>query len=290
MKLQKLYTALLILASTAMASCSSDSIMNEHENAENRADSTRAADMADSALSANGQTDEQQLKKLVDTWNSANNDRNTVRLEKLYAEEVNLYGEPMSNTNAAASKAAYFNKTPDFHQALGDSISILKSSVNTARADFVKTVTAGRKKKSYQAYLQFEKNGKSWKITEESDEVTDKKLSSAIKPMPLKEITSCDKAAEAIFLSSAAVRKQLQQKYVRYKLEYRPGNPEAPNNRYWFWIYANAPDSRQVETYARYEVDPITGQLFEYKAVEDKAAPADYDKELRKYLKQYCGR
>jgi hypothetical protein len=290
MTLRKLYTVLLIIVAAALASCSSDSIMNEHENAQNRADSTQAAEMADSALSAHAQTDEQQLKKLVDVWNSASNEKNTARLEKLYAEEVDLYGEPMSNTNAAASKEAYFNRTPDFHQALGDSINIQKSSVNTARADFVKTVTAGHKTKSYKAYLQFEKNGKNWRITEESDESTDKKLSTAIKPMPVKEITSCDKAAEAIFLSSAAVRKQLQQKYVRYKLEYRPGNPEAPNNRYWFWIYANAPDSRQVETYARYEVDPITGQLFEYKAVEDKAVPADYDKELKKYLKQYCGR
>lgn len=290
MPLRNLHIALLILMIGLLGSCSSDNIMNDHEDSANRADSTKAADMADSALATNGVSDEKQLKKLVEVWNTASNNKNTAHLEKLYAEEVNLYGEPMSNTSAAASKEAFFKEKPDYHQSLSDSIAIQKSSLNTARADFIKTVTAGHKTKSYQAYLQFEKTGRNWRITEESDEATDKKLSSLVKPMPVKDITNCDKAAEAIFLSSGAVRKQLQQKYVRYKLEYRPGNPEAPNNRYWFWIYANAPDSREVETYARYEVDPITGQLYEYKAVEDKAVPADYDKNLNKYLKQYCGR
>jgi hypothetical protein len=290
MLLKKLHIAFLALVLCLLGACSSDNIMNDHEDSANRADSVKATDMADSALATNGVSDEALLKKLVHEWNNASNTKNTARLEKLYAEEINLYGEPMSNTNAAASKEAFFKEKPDYHQSLSDSIAIQKSSVNTARADFTKTVTAGRKTKSYQAYLQFEKSGKNWRITEESDEATDKKLSSLIKPMPVKEITNCDKAAEAIFLSSGAVRKQLQQKYVRYKLEYRPGNPDAPNNRYWFWIYANAPDSREVETYARYEVDPITGQLYEYKAVEDKAVMVDYDKSLKQYLKQYCGR
>lgn len=258
--------------------------------AASRADSMNAAQMEDSSAQNSKLTDEEKIRMQVKAWNDANNKKDAAKLEKLYAEEVVLYGEQMSNTDAAANKEALFNKSPDFRQVLGDSITVKKTSENTARADFIKNVSAHGRSQSYSAYLQFEKTGRAWQITEESDMATDKKLSQTVKPMPVKQITSCDKAAEAIFLSSADVRKQLQQKYVRYKMEYRPDDHDAPNRRYWFWIFANSPNSREVETYSRYEVDPITGQLYEYKAVEDKAVKVPYDKGLNKYLQQYCGK
>lgn len=232
----------------------------------------------------------QTIESLVTDWNMAHNNKDINALKNLYADEVNLYGNVYSNQEVIEQKKQFFAKGAQTYQQILGGTDVIVHSPFVAKASFIKKITIGHTVKSYDAYLMFEKSGNSWKIVGENDEQTEEKvIETKSAPMRIEDISSCETAAEAIFRSSADVQKILREPNAKYKLEYTPGAPDNPNHRYWFWIYANAANSSSTETYARYQVDPITGQLYEFNAVEDKAMPVKSDVAMQQYIKKYCG-
>jgi hypothetical protein len=115
-------------------------------------------------------------------------------------------------------------------------------------------------------------------------------MQEAALPMKSSEINSCDKAAEAIFRSSQPVQVMLRAPGAQYKIEYRPGDPDNPNNRYWFWIYGSPTPGGPTNTYDRFQLDAKSGQLYHYDAVRGQSSPVPSDVNLKKYLQKYCGK
>lgn len=224
-------------------------------------------------------------------WNAAMNDKFIKGLERMYADEVELYGRRLTRTEVIAIKIEFLRQNPDYTQFLSD-IEIDDFTPDAVRAKFRKQTVIKDNTKLFYSYLIMEHGKRGWEIIAEGDSasthvVTSKEYTAEIKK---KEIKSCETAAEAIFLSSETVQKLLGEKYVRYKLEFAPGAKDNPNNRYWFWVFAAPPNADMTQTYGRFQVDPQNGQLYEYKAVEDSSVPLNYDKELNKQLKKYCGK
>lgn len=223
-------------------------------------------------------------------WNAAMNDKFIKGLERMYADEIELYGRRLTRPEAIAIKIEFLRQNPDYTQFLSD-IEIDDFTPEAVRARFRKQTIIKSNTKLFYSYLIMERGKRGWEIIAEGDSastniVTSKELNEIKK----KEIKSCETAAEAIFLSSATVQKLLSEKYVRYKLEYTPGAKNNPNNRFWFWVFSAPPNADMTQTYGRFQVDPKDGQLYEYKAVEDEAVAIDFDKDLKKQLSKYCGK
>jgi hypothetical protein len=229
------------------------------------------------------------IKIMVLTWDRANNDRNPEILSNLYAEEVDLYGIVYENKDAVKFKKDYFKEHSGYQQHLEKEIDIESQDNGNKIVHFSKTYSDDKTSRTVKARLVVQKFGNAWKIVEENDEDAIKKASKKSDiPMPEKEISSCDKAAEAIFLSSDKVQDLLIQKYVRYMIEYKPGDKGNPTKKYWFWVFASPPNAGKTETYGRFQVDPKTGQLYEYDVMYNNSRPIASNTSLAKYLKKYC--
>jgi hypothetical protein len=248
-------------------------------------------EMLDSTRAYNPATDTSLTPEVaVMDWNAAMNDKFVKGLERMYADEIELYGRRLTRTEAIAIKIEFFRQNPDYTQFLSD-IEIDDFTPEAVRAKFRKQTVIKNNTKLFYSYLIMERGKRGWEIIAEGDSAsTNVVTSKEYTEIKKKEIKTCEAAAEAIFLSSATVQKLLGERYVRYKLEYMPGAKDNPNNRFWFWVFAAPPNADMTQTYGRFQVDPKNGQLYEYKAVEDSAVPIDYDKELKKQLSKYCGK
>jgi hypothetical protein len=116
----------------------------------------------------------------------------------------------------------------------------------------------------------------------------DARSTSKVIMMPESDIVSCDKAAEALFLSSDKVQDLLKQKTTKYSMEYRPGDEGNTSKRYCFWVFAAPSKSASAETYGRYQVDAHSGQLYENDPVADNYHPVASNASLKKYLGKFC--
>ncbi|RYD82272.1 MAG: hypothetical protein EOP53_04165, partial [Sphingobacteriales bacterium] len=183
------------------------------------------------------------IKQLVTQWNLAHNKKDYSALAKMYADEVNLYGTVFENAEAVAHKKQFFTeKTQTYQQILGEADVVIHSPF-VAKASFIKKVTTGKTAKNYDAYLMFEKVNNDWKIVAESDELADNQTAqSRSAEIKIADITNCEKAAEAVFRSSKTVQQLLKTANTNFKLEYKPGDKNNPNKRFWYWVYANAPN------------------------------------------------
>ncbi|MGZ5303612.1 MAG: hypothetical protein ACXWDO_05840 [Bacteroidia bacterium] len=235
-------------------------------------------------------TNSQMITALVIKWNLAHNNKDFNSLSKLYAEEVNLYGTVYSNAEAIAHKKQYFQQSKQTYQQLLGSADVVIHSAFVAKASFIKKVVSGKTTKNYNAYLMFEKTDNQWKIIAESDETADnERTQSKTAQIPVSAINSCEKAAEAVFRSSKYVQQMLKNPNTNFKLEYKPGDKNNPNNRYWFWVYANAPGGASTETYGRFQVDPTSGLLYEVDILEGKPKLIDSGSEYQEAMKKVCG-
>jgi hypothetical protein len=234
--------------------------------------------------------DRHSIQEKFRLWNEASNKRDAKALGNLYGEEINLYGEALGNEEAVNSRRTFFDTNRNYSQVL-TAVKTEELSATETRISFQKDFTAAGKKQSVPAYLKFEKFDTGWKIVAESDVASDKEVEEqAGRNIPESEITSCDKAAEAIFLSSAEVKTLLKRKFARYELEYTPDAADNPNRRYWFWIYTAQPNSGKADPGEHFQVDPLNGQLFEYNSLQDQAVAIPYNSSLRRYIQRFCGR
>jgi hypothetical protein len=227
-------------------------------------------------------------KKMYDQWLNALNTHNEKALMQFYGDAVSFNGRVLDSQQIAK---IYI----DSLQKLGaDNIQISglivdAASPNVRRAQFTQTLNLNGNQEQRSTLMLLENHKGIWKITAERDQPLNIKIEQKA-PRLLEEgdIRNCDDAATAIFLSSPSVKQMLGDPKVLYKMEYKPDDPANPNKRYWFWIYM--PHAKNTETYARYEVDPSTGKLYEYNEVTSDLKPAEYNRKLVKYMKQCMGK
>ena len=122
-------------------------------------------------------TDEESAAMVAKRWNKAHQELNPDKIAALYSEQVNYYHETYTPERIYQSKLELFRKYPGFWQEISNVKSIV-SDDGTAKVTFSKEVVTeiGGKSKTYPSYLLMKKVGDEWKITAESDEVTDANL------------------------------------------------------------------------------------------------------------------
>jgi len=121
------------------------------------------------------------LKDLTNKWNECNVRQDMQTLVTLYAEQVSLYGTSISKAQVLSNKEAFFKKHSDFNQSITGEITITKITDSQFKSVFPKRSSFSGKTSDVQGYLLFDKVDGNWKITNESDELTDKNVTKPTK-------------------------------------------------------------------------------------------------------------
>lgn len=117
------------------------------------------------------------LKELTSKWNDCVVKQDMQTLSTLYAEQVSVYGLSISKAQAISNKENFFKKHSDFNQSITGDITVTKVTDNQYKVSFPKRSSFSGKTSDVQAYLLFDKVDGNWKITNESDDITDKNVS-----------------------------------------------------------------------------------------------------------------
>ena len=122
-------------------------------------------------------SDTTNFKQLVEKWNNAHSTKDVGIFSNLFDNKVLFYGRQQDKNTCIEGKLSLFKKYPDFYQQIFGDIQIEKLNDSTTKCTFVKRVTFNQKTIDYPSYLTFKKFKDGWKISTESDFVTDKNLS-----------------------------------------------------------------------------------------------------------------
>ena len=124
---------------------------------------------------------------LVGKWCDAHNTKDVGVLSNLYDQNVMFYGSPMDKNECIENKLAFFKKKSNFKQEATGEISIENIGSGEVKCSFNKRVTIDGKTTDYPSYLHFRKVGEEWKISVESDLVTDENLAKRAERKSLKQ-------------------------------------------------------------------------------------------------------
>lgn len=115
--------------------------------------------------------DDQDIINLVNKWNEIHNSHNTREFLNLYAPEVLFYGKKNSSSQCYWLKEKFLNS--DFRQEIISDIIVTHYTSGIIKADFTKRTTSGKKTKEHSCYLLFKDVNGQYRISGESDIVTD---------------------------------------------------------------------------------------------------------------------
>lgn len=118
---------------------------------------------------------EPNLDTLVYKWNDAHNNSDYKLFSELYYNEVVFYTAILSNSACTEKKKSLLSKFDDFHQTIGE-LSIEEISDKEFKCSFIKTCTMNGNSFEYPSYLIFTKTRSGWKISTESDLVSDENI------------------------------------------------------------------------------------------------------------------
>jgi tetratricopeptide (TPR) repeat protein len=120
--------------------------------------------------------EQRELRQLSQSWSEAHSSKDATIFSNLYDNFILFYGTKMDRNSTLEAKLKLFKKYPDlYHQIYGD-IQFEKQTDGTIKSSFTKRVTVTQKTTDYPAYLIFKKSNNGWKITVESDLVTDSNI------------------------------------------------------------------------------------------------------------------
>jgi hypothetical protein len=283
---------LLLTALIFLAGCKSNTEVSTGEVDQTAQDSTAQDTAIGPKQTPAMKAAREDLAALTEEWNNAQTMLHIADLPKYYADEVMYYGSMISRDQVVEVKKEALRENPDVKSTAIVNASVEVFSETSAKVNFQRSVETKKGTRITTGYIQFRKEGDGWKITIESDiEADAKRVQTASKPISAGEINSCDKAAEAIFRSAQVVQGMLRAPGSTYKVEYKPGDPDNPyKNRYVYWVFMQAMGVDHVDTMGRFLVDPATGDLYQYDAVQDKSTKIPADNSLQKYIKKYCGK
>lgn len=112
------------------------------------------------------------LTALVGEWDTMLNSRDEAMAYSLYAPSVMYYTQRCSVEEILSVVRKFYAKNPDFSQTSYD-LHFSKVKEGILRCDFKKSTVSGGKTKDYPSYLEFTKMDGRWRISCESDAVTD---------------------------------------------------------------------------------------------------------------------
>jgi hypothetical protein len=282
---------LLLSALISVAGCKSNTEVATGEDSSATQDSS--AEMAPGVVqeTPSMKASREDLAALAEEWNNAQTMLHIAELPKFYSADVLYFGTPVTRDQVVEVKKAELMENPDVVSTSITNSMVEVHNETSARINFSRSLVLKKGTKVSTGYIQLRKEADGWKITTESNMETDaKRVQAASKPMNPGDINSCEKAAEAIFRSGHMVQGMLRAPGASYKLEYKPGDPNNPNNRYWFWVFGQAIGVDHVDTYGRFQVDPATGDLYQFDPVRDVTTKVPADKSLQKYITKYCGK
>jgi ketosteroid isomerase-like protein len=117
------------------------------------------------------------IKELTNKWNDCVVKQDMQTLATLYADQASVYGVSISKAQAISNKEDFFKKHTDFNQSITGDITVTKVTDNQHKVSFPKRSSFSGKTSDVKGHLLFDKVDGNWKITNESDDVTDKNVS-----------------------------------------------------------------------------------------------------------------
>jgi hypothetical protein len=117
------------------------------------------------------------IVNFVNSWNDSHNKKDLAAFSNLYADNVLYYGTEKKKSQIVVDKERLLNKYSDFKQVIVNKDLDINDEENGKNVKFIKTVTFDSKQKDYPSYLFVSNINGEWKITAESDELTDASIS-----------------------------------------------------------------------------------------------------------------
>lgn len=118
--------------------------------------------------------EKEDITNLVYKWNELHNTRQTDVFKEIYGSRVLFYGKYNSGIKCFQKKNAFLDQ--NFHQEIISPVATTEYSSGTIKCSFVKRVTYKNTVKEHDCYLLVEKINGNYRVTGESDLVTDKNL------------------------------------------------------------------------------------------------------------------
>ena len=152
------------------------------------------------------------IKELTVKWNDCLVKQDLQTLKTLYAEQVSLYGTSISKDQAVSNKEDFFKKYSDFNQSITGEITITKVTDQQYKVRFPKRSTFNGKTSDVNGYLLFDKVSDTWKITNESDDLTDKNITK-VDTKEKRELKTCIDIVMEILTTSPVYLKKTKGLY-----------------------------------------------------------------------------
>ena len=121
-------------------------------------------------------SEDQDCNKVVVNWNEAHNTKDLELFASIFAENVNYYHTPLTKGVLIQKKRELMLKYPNFNQQIIGQIVKEHLKENEIKCSFEKRVTINQKDTNYPSYLILTISDNKWKISEESDLVTDRNV------------------------------------------------------------------------------------------------------------------
>lgn len=239
------------------------------------------------------------LRELTKNWNDCLVKRDLEHLGTFYSDKVSIYGASLSKEQVTKIKESFLKKYTDFNQSIAGDIGVTKVNDSQYKVFFPKSSTYSGKTNTVQAFLVFDKTADAWKISTESDDVTDKNL--LLKKHKRKNApeTCTDIVLEILMTAPSFIKMTtgLKERIVKnggtsygIMLEGSP-DPEQDEAQ----TYSKTYDFNLHESYsdhapviARFSFNALEKQLYEYNVVEDNLVPIEFNKRLLIKFNQTC--
>ena len=239
------------------------------------------------------------ILELTIKWNDCLIRQDLQNLTTLYAEQVSLYGTTTSKEQAVSNKKDFFKKYSDFNQSITGEITITKVTDQQYKVRFPKRCTFNGKTSDVQGYLLFDKISDTWKITNESDDLTDKNIAK-VDSEEKRELKTCIDIAMEILTTSPVYLKKTKGLYeavvknggtsfgVTIEGSPNPKSDEALSfsDNYDFSLHETYPNHNAIIGY--FIFNPTERQLYEYDVAEDKSNQIEFDRNLLLKFKEIC--
>jgi ketosteroid isomerase-like protein len=240
------------------------------------------------------------LKTLIQKWNDCLVKRDLQTLSGFYSDKVSIYGAALSNAQVTHLKEGFLKKHADFNQSIAADITVNKVSESQYKVFFPKHSTISGKTSDVQGFFIFDKIADSWKISTESDNVTDKNLILKKQVKNKKLPATCTDIVLEILMTSPTFLKMtigLKERIIKnggssygVMLEGSPDSErnrkQANSNTYYFNLHETYPDHSPV--IARFSFNELEQKLYEYNVIDDAYVSIEFDKKLLVRFNNYC--
>ena len=228
------------------------------------------------------------VNKVINKWASNINARNIAGMDSLYADTVFLKQEITLKAGMDAYWKKNFANNQDFSITIANQIWRIgnKKTYLTMFRGIIKN-NGKDEEENYQIRLKQFADG--WKIVEEGTNGDKfKKMRAQYEAIKLKDITNCDKAAEAVVRSSLPFMSLISQPGAELKLEFRPGDKNGPYGKYQYSVFGYKPGSNERVNLSTFQLETATGKMYQLRPGENKPFMAAYPPKYKEYINKYC--